>query len=809
MVNNEVNISKELLNIFSYIDNSLKYDTKINNITAEQFIIAVMENKSCMANIILDTFLMSQKMNDISMMMYNELKNDNQCYIDNFIDFAKSEMKKTNSKELNSIHLLLGILNSDNKVKNILNDFGITYEMISSRTQSKQTMPIVSTKSQKQASSTLYVQNKVKKNKSTKVIDVYSIDLCDLSKSGKIDSVIGHDDIYEQIFNVFGRRNKNNVIIVGNGGVGKTSLVKNIANMINTGNVPVCLLKKKIIQFDPSLMIIGANFRGMFEDRFRAFVDELKQEKNYIVFIDDIHNSLNERAQEGSVNISSMIASILSESSIPFIATTNFKDYKNCIENNSSLKQKFQKIVIEPLSVIDTTSVLKNIKEQYENYHNVKYSEGSIKLCAYLADKYISDRFLPDSAIDIMDEAGSMISLKEKLDSSIEDIKEELNEIRNEKKKLLLNEITEGIEELNKKEETLKIRMSTRERDIRKYYKKDDVLENDIKYLISKKTGIPISKLNVQDKINLKNLNTEIKKMVIGQDDAVDKICQVIKRNRVGISNKNKPIVLFLFGQTGVGKTLIAKSIAKNVFGDEKALVRLDMSEYSEKSSVTKLTGSAPGYVGFENGGQLTETIKNKKYCVLLLDEIEKANQEVHNMFLQMFDEGHLTDNVGQKIDFKNVIILMTSNTGAKKMSDFGKNVGLIQNEEKNSKSILNKELKKNFSPEFLNRIDDIIYFNKLSTESLKKIITLELNKLEKRLNENGYRLDEKYFSNEYIDCLFKLIEGQTEYGARPIIRMIQDNIENKAADFILNDNFEFNEIPTNKIDMRVIPLFN
>ena len=297
--------------------------------------------------------------------------------------------------------------------------------------------------------------------------------------------------------------------------------------------------------------------------------------------------------------------------------------------------------------------------------------------------------------------------------------------------------------------------------------------------------------------------------MVIGQDDAVDKICQVIKRNRVGISNKNKPIVLFLFGQTGVGKTLIAKSIAKNVFGDEKALVRLDMSEYSEKSSVTKLTGSAPGYVGFENGGQLTETIKNKKYCVLLLDEIEKANQEVHNMFLQMFDEGHLTDNVGQKIDFKNVIILMTSNTGAKKMSDFGKNVGLIQNEEKNSKSILNKELKKNFSPEFLNRIDDIIYFNKLSTESLKKIITLELNKLEKRLNENGYRLDEKYFSNEYIDCLFKLIESQTEYGARPIIRMIQDNIENKAADFILNDNFEFNEIPTNKIHMRVIPLFN
>lgn len=1023
MTDTDIKISKELSNILSYIENELLNETNIKHITPEHFIISVIENKMCFANVILNNLLMEDTLNEVSRIIYsalNEMTNETFMPIDVIIKSSEKEMKLTGCNEINTIHVLLSILSTDCNCKNILNEYGITYEMVKNATikisdNSKSTKKPQQIK-QIKPSLIQSNQGKIKKNVQTKVIDTYSVNLNELSKVGKIEESIGNENIYKQIFNILARRSKNNVVLVGNGGVGKcfgkgteilmfdgsvkkvedikvgdkligpdsterkviglgngfdklykvkqsngksyvvnsehilslstkdgnvvnmeiedfismdeekkkmlfgwkpngvliegkienysiakrellkyavseetklekggkgyvvkcsgeemerlemlcnvvgvnfslcedgiivhtskrflsssekrptvnmyseieiekagvgeyygfeidgdklfllsdctvthnTSIIKHMANLINAGEVPEIFKKKRILQFDPSNMLIGANFRGIFEERFKSFVEEMKEDKNCILFIDDIHNSLSDRIQEGNVNISALIQTVLSETSIPFICTTNFKDYKNCIETNSNLKQKFQKIVVEPKNSEETFAILKTCKEKYENFHNVSYTEKSLKLCSSLSERYITDRFLPDSAIDIMDEVGSMISLRKTEDDELKAMKMELEDIRKKKKDVSNIESPEKLFELTKSENSLMLKISVRERSLRNYYKKEDVTDNDVKELISYKTGIPVYQMDVTEKKHLNTINERIKEVVIGQEDAIDKICQSVKRGRIGLSNKNKPIVLFLFGPTGVGKTLIAKALAKEVFGSEKYLVRLDMSEYSEKSSVTKLTGSAPGYIGFENGGQLTETIKNKKYCVLLLDEIEKANQEVHNVFLQMFDEGHLTDNTGQKIDFKNVIILMTSNTGAKKMSEFGKNIGLVNKESDNSKSILNKEMKKHFSPEFLNRIDDIIYFGKLSENDMKKIILLEIKKLDSRLKEIGYNLCEEYFSETMINKMYEKIKDQSEYGARPVIRLIQDEVENKITDLILASDFDTEEV--------------
>lgn len=574
-----------------------------------------------------------------------------------------------------------------------------------------------------------------------------------------------------------------------------TAICRHLANLIVEKKAPVAYHKKKIVQMDISAMIAGANFRGMFEERLKGFLEEVKNDKNYIIFIDDIHNALSEKNQAGDVNVASMLNNILIDGDIQVIGTTNFKDYKNTIENNSSLSRRFQKIVIEPSSINESITILNGCKEYYETYHNVKYTDEAIKSCVLLANRYISDRNLPDSAIDLLDESASRVVLKIKDTPEITNVKEELLKIKGEKRQILSNETYEGISALNAKENTLKIKLSLLEKNNRYNTEQRTVYDNDVCELVSEKTSIPITKLSTTEKSSLKNINNILKSSIIGQDDAIDKICQVVKRNRIGLSNKNKPIVMFLGGPTGVGKTLIAKKLSKEVFGDEKYLVRLDMSEYAEKSSITKLIGSAPGYIGYDNGGQLTEIIKNKKYCVLLLDEIEKANQEIYNVFLQLFDEGCLTDNTGAKIDFKNVIILLTSNTGAKQVSDFGGGLGLVRNEQVNTKTIIQKELKKKFPPEFINRIDDIIYFNKLTDDNIKDIIRLELHNLDNRLVEVGFSLEEAFYQEEFINFLFDKIKDQSEYGARPVLRIIQETLENPITDLMLDmDDEEMNK---------------
>jgi len=802
--------SDDLINILKYVETTLINEFPSKNIVSEYFIVGVLENKNCLAYTALEDCLMAEIIKSIvdeySYYLSQNPTPLNQSDVPKFsekfneyIIQANVERVKHNHEKVNTLHMILSMLFLDGKIKEMFGKVGLTYNMFesyimnNSLIEEHETKPkqLPSKVSKNISSSQILKTRKIQKNT---LIETYSQNLNELASKGKIDKIVGREKEIGQMFNILGRRNKNNLILVGKSGVGKTSLCKSLANLIIEKKAPVAYHKKKIIQMDISAMIAGANFRGMFEERLKGFLEEVKNNKNYIIFIDDIHNALSEKNQVGDVNVASMLNNVLIDGDIQVIGTTNFKDYKNTIENNSSLSRRFQKIVIEPSSINESITILNGCKEYYEAYHNVKYTNEAIKSCVLLANRYISDRNLPDSAIDLLDESASRVVLKIKDTPEITNIKEELLRIKNEKRKILSNETYEGISDLNAKENTLKIKLSLLEKNNRYNTEQRTVYDNDVCELVSEKTSIPITKLSTTEKSSLKNINEILKSSIIGQDDAIDKICQVVKRNRVGLSNKNKPIVMFLGGPTGVGKTLIAKKLSKEVFGDEKYLVRLDMSEYAEKSSITKLIGSAPGYVGYDNGGQLTEIIKNKKYCVLLLDEIEKANQEIYNVFLQLFDEGCLTDNTGAKIDFKNVIILLTSNTGAKQVSDFGSGLGLVRNEQVNTKTIIQKELKKKFPPEFINRIDDIIYFNKLTDDNIKDIIRLELHNLDNRLIEIGFSLEEAFYQDEFINFLFDKIKDQSEYGARPVLRIIQETLENPITDLILDmDDNEVN----------------
>jgi ATP-dependent Clp protease ATP-binding subunit ClpC len=622
----------------------------------------------------------------------------------------------------------------------------------------------------------------------TPVLDNFSRDLNKLASEGKLDPVIGRDKEILRIAQILSRRKKNNPIIIGEPGCGKTALVEGLAMRIVSGECPRNLVDKRIVNLDLTSVVAGTKYRGQFEERMKVIIEELHANPNIIVFIDEIHTLVGSGNSAGSMDGSNIFKPALSRGELQCIGATTLDEFRKNIEKDGALERRFQKVIVEPSSVVETIQILKNIRSKYENFHKVTYSDEVIETCVKLADRYITDREFPDKAFDIMDEVGARMQTELKVPEAIEELKKKAQEIREQKVEVVKKQNYEQAAQLRDKEKKLLDKLDSEKKKFEEELQKDKqiISLNDVYDVVSNMTKIPVNKMSVDDAKALINLDKELIGKVIGQDAAVVKIAKSIKRNRLGIKDPNRPIGSFVFlGSTGVGKTHLAKQLAKEMFGSEDSLIRVDMSEYQEKHTVSKLVGAPPGYVGYEEGGQLTEKVKNKPYSVILFDEVEKAHKDVFTVLLQILDDGHVTDSLGRKINFKNTLIILTSNLGVKKLQDFGTGIGFSSNtygNEEAKKQVLMKEMKNFFSPEFLNRIDDTIVFNSLSQEDIKKITDIELKKLVNRLNEMKYTIS---YDETLVEYLAKI--GFDElYGARPLKRAIQDKVEDLLSEEVL-----------------------
>ena len=635
---------------------------------------------------------------------------------------------------------------------------------------------------------------KTKKNSDggTPVLDNFSRDLNKLASEGKLDPVIGRQLEIYRIAQILSRRKKNNPIIIGEPGAGKTAIVEGLAMMIHKGECPKNLVDKKIVSLDINSLVAGTKYRGQFEERMKVIIDELTTNPNIIVFIDEIHTMVGAGNSSGSLDASNILKPALSRGEIQCIGATTLDEYRKHIEKDGALERRFQKVVIDPSSKKETYEILQQSKEKYEDHHKVLYDDETLRLFVELADRYITDREFPDKAFDILDEVGARMQIDIKLPQIIEDLKAEAANIKKEKVEVIKKQNYEQAAELRDKERNilgqLEIEKQKFEAELRSSKRK---IPEDVVYeVVSNMTKIPISKINLDEKQSLLDLHTNLNTKVIGQSDAVLKISKSIRRNRIGIKDPNKPIGSFIFlGSTGVGKTFLAKQLAKEIFGTEESLIRVDMSEYQEKHTISRLIGSPPGYVCHEEGGQLTEQVKNKPYSVILFDEIEKAHKDIFSTLLQILDDGHVTDSLGRRINFKNCLIIMTSNIGVKRLQEFGAGVGFrnssseaVQEEQK--RDILKKELSKFFAPEFLNRIDDVIIFNSLKKEHIDVIARLEIDKLLGRVIGKNYQFT---YQDSVVDYISKVGFDET-FGARPIKRAIQDKIEDLISEKILMD---------------------
>ncbi|RZJ72822.1 ATP-dependent Clp protease ATP-binding subunit [Flavobacterium sp.] len=634
-------------------------------------------------------------------------------------------------------------------------------------------------------------QGKSNKKSKTPVLDNFGRDLTEMAEEGKLDPVVGREKEIERVSQILSRRKKNNPLLIGEPGVGKSAIAEGLALRIIQKKVSRILFNKRVVTLDLASLVAGTKYRGQFEERMKAVMNELEKNDDIILFIDEIHTIVGAGGATGSLDASNMFKPALARGEIQCIGATTLDEYRQYIEKDGALERRFQKVIVEPTSVEETITILNNIKNKYEDHHNVTYTQEAIEACVKLTNRYMSERFLPDKAIDALDEAGSRVHITNiDVPKQILDLERQLEEVRELKNTVVKKQKYEEAAKLRDDEKRLEKDLAIAQEQWEEDSKSNRIVvtEDNVADVVSMMTGIPVNRIAQTESNKLAKLPDLIKNKVIGQDEAVAKIAKSIQRNRAGLKDPNRPIGSFIFlGQTGVGKTQLAKVLARELFDSEDALVRIDMSEYMEKFAISRLVGAPPGYVGYEEGGQLTEKVRRKPYCVVLLDEIEKAHPDVFNMMLQVLDDGFLTDSLGRKIDFKNTIIIMTSNIGARQLKDFGQGVGFgtsakMNQADEHAKSVIENALKKAFAPEFLNRIDDVIVFNPLEKHDIDLIIEIELKKLYARIAELGYtlRLSDKakaFIADKGFD---------KQFGARPLKRAIQKYVEDALAEEII-----------------------
>ena len=718
------------------------------------------------------------------------------------------EAKMLKNDEISTEHLVLSILKDKESIAcKVLNQYDVDYEIYKSElnfVRQELDTDIAKPNIFDQSPSDddpfddddrQNIQRKQSNSKSrTPVLDNYGRDVTKLAEEGKLDPIIGREKEIERVSQILSRRKKNNPILIGEPGVGKTAIVEGLALRIIQKKVSRTLFGKRVVMLDLAALVAGTKYRGQFEERMKAIMTELEKSRDVILFIDEIHTIVGAGGATGSLDASNIFKLALSRGEIQCIGASTLDEYRQYIEKDGALDRRFQKVIVDPPSAEEAIHIIENIKSKYEEFHNVTFDEEAIKACVKLSDRYITDRFLPDKAIDVLDEVGARVHLKNiHVPKHIEEIEKKIEEVKEQKNQAVKNQQYELAADLRDAESKLirQLDFAKNQWEEESKTKRFPVTEDDIAEVVSMMTGIPVNKVAQKEGKKLVTMLDDLKSVIIGQDEAISKITKAIQRNRLGLKDPKKPIGSFIFlGPTGVGKTELAKALARYIFDSDDALIRVDMSEYMEKFSLSRLIGAPPGYVGYEEGGQLTEKVRRKPYSVVLLDEIEKAHPDIYNILLQVLDDGQLTDGLGRKVDFKNTLIIMTSNIGVRDLKDFGQGVGFatkarVESTEDNAKSVIQRALKKTFSPEFLNRIDDVIVFNSLEQDGIFKIIDIALKDLYKRLENMSYTLQlteeaRKFVAEKGFD---------PQFGARPLHRAIQKYIEDPLADFILNES--------------------
>jgi len=720
------------------------------------------------------------------------------------------EAKALKSTTVETEHLMLSILkNKENIATQILNQFDVDYDLF------RQELGIVKSNDPRAEftdeneddfeDEKKYAQQKGSKQagnakSKTPVLDNFGRDITKLAEMGTLDPIVGRESEIERVSQILSRRKKNNPILIGEPGVGKTAIVEGLALRIVQRKVSRVLFDKRVISLDLAALVAGTKYRGQFEERMKAIMNELEKNRDVILFIDELHTIVGAGGASGSLDASNIFKPALARGELQCIGASTLDEYRMYIEKDGALDRRFQKVVVDPPTVDETIQILNNIKSKYEDYHNVSYNDEAIDACVKLSDRYITDRLLPDKAIDVMDEVGARVHLKNiNVPQNIVDLEKKIEDVKNEKNKVVKSQKFEEAASLRDTEKRLAEDLEKAKNDWEEEskHKRYPIDEEAIAEVVSMMTGIPVKRMVQAETEKLRKMTDDMRGMVIGQDEAISKVVKAIQRNRVGLKDPKKPIGTFIFlGPTGVGKTELARALARYMFDSEDALVRIDMSEYMEKFTVSRLIGAPPGYVGYEEGGQLTERVRRKPYSVILLDEIEKAHPDIYNILLQVLDDGQLTDGLGRKVDFKNTLIIMTSNIGVRQLKDFGSGVGFttaakMEHEDEANKAVIEKALKRTFSPEFLNRIDDVVIFNSLTKENIFSIIDILMKGVMKRLVNLGFSLSltedaKSFLADKGYDSAF---------GARPLHRAIQKYLEDPLAEEILNLNVKAGDV--------------